>query len=202
MEQVGSRHSVWWFVSIVAVLVLGVAGPAAAATPTLTTTASPSVPAGGQIHDTATLSEGAGPTGTIVFDLYGPDNAECSAPIAFSSSIVVNGNGVYNSDSFTTTMAGTYRWRAQYSGDPNNTSVGTSCSDPAEQVVVTGKAYPLSVGAPRPPASSLQDLTPELASPATSSESSSGAWAAALGLVVLNVALGGTMLRRRRLSQT
>ncbi len=48
------------------------------ATPALSTTASPSVTVGGAIFDTATLTGGVMPTGTIVFDAYGPTDPECS----------------------------------------------------------------------------------------------------------------------------
>src|SRR5207253_557512 len=53
-----------------------------------------------------------------------------------------NGNGDYASGPFTATQAGTYHWRASYSGDLNNNPAGpTACADPAEAVVVT-KASP------------------------------------------------------------
>ncbi|MCA1683736.1 MAG: hypothetical protein LC708_01210, partial [Actinobacteria bacterium] len=104
----------------------------------LTTNASGSVPVGGTIRDTATLSGGLTPTGTITFDLYGPDDATCAGPAVFTSTVPVNGNGSYDSAAFTPTLPGTYRWRAIYSGDANNTPVGpTACADPAEAVVVT-----------------------------------------------------------------
>src|SRR2546422_540526 len=55
-----------------------------------------------------------------------------------SSSATVSGNGDYSSGPFTATQAGTYHWRASYTGDTNNTSAGpTACADPAEAVVVT-----------------------------------------------------------------
>ncbi|MCA1683654.1 MAG: hypothetical protein LC708_00765, partial [Actinobacteria bacterium] len=111
--------------------------------PTLTTTASPSVPEGGAISDTATLSGGITPTGTITFNLYGPNNATCTGTPIFTSTATVAGNGVYQSGAFTTSVngpagPGTYRWVATYSGDTANNAAGpTACNDPAEQVVVT-----------------------------------------------------------------
>src|SRR5262249_9118116 len=42
---------------------------------------------------------------------------------------------------FFPTAAGTYRWRASYSGDANNNPVAGPCSDPSEATVVT-KASP------------------------------------------------------------
>ncbi|MGH9265025.1 MAG: hypothetical protein ACRD1D_10080, partial [Acidimicrobiales bacterium] len=103
----------------------------------LSTQASPSVPVGGQIFDTATIAGGFNPTGTIVFELYGPDNATCTGTPVFTSTVTVNGNGSYPSTSFTPTLPGTYRWIARYSGDANNAAAVTACDDPLEQVLVT-----------------------------------------------------------------
>ena len=44
------------------------------------------------------------------------------------STETVNGNGDYTSDSYTPTQAGTYRWRAFYSGDANNNAVSGACN--------------------------------------------------------------------------
>src|SRR5207249_4768114 len=40
------------------------------------------------------------------------------------------------SDPFTPSQAGTYRWRASYSGDTNNAATATACNDPGETSVV------------------------------------------------------------------
>ncbi len=106
-------------------------------TPTIVTTASPTVAVGGQVTDTATLSGGNNPTGTITFNLFGPDDATCAGPTAFINNQPVSGNGQYTSGPFTTTEAGTFRWRAGYSGDANNNPVSTACNDADESVVVT-----------------------------------------------------------------
>ncbi len=112
--------------------------PGGLVTPTLTTTASPSVAVGGQVTDTATLAGGATPTGAIVFTLYGPDNATCAGQPAFTSPpVTVNGNASYTSGLFTPTLPGTYRWRAAYSGDLLNNPVTTPCNAQGESVVVT-----------------------------------------------------------------
>ncbi len=109
-----------------------------AAAPTMTTQATPTAALGGPISDTATLANGVGPTGTIVFRSFGPGDATCAAPPAFTSAgIVVNGNGTYNSGNFVPTAAGTYRWTAQYSGDGNNGALTTPCNAPNEESVVT-----------------------------------------------------------------
>lgn len=113
----------------------------------LTTQASPTVAVGGQIHDTAFLSGGVNPTGTLTFDLFGPGDLNCSAPPLFSSVVPVNGNGSYDSASFTALIAGTYQWIATYSGDANNAAAATACNDPAETVTV---AATLAVAAALP----------------------------------------------------
>ncbi len=63
----------------------------------LTTQASPSVPVGGQITDTATLAGATNPTGVITFFLYGPDDATCAGAAIFTSDVSVTGNGPYTS---------------------------------------------------------------------------------------------------------
>jgi uncharacterized repeat protein (TIGR01451 family) len=104
--------------------------------PTISTNASGSVVVGGDIHDTATLADGFEPTGSITFQLFGPDDASCDSAI-FTSIVAVDGNGDYNSDPFTTSEPGTYRWIATYSGDANNAAVSGECGDLNEDVLVT-----------------------------------------------------------------
>ena len=92
---------------------------------------------GGSIADTATLSGSQAATGTIGFAAYGPDDSTCGNP-AFTSDVDVQGDGQYASGPFTPTLAGTYRFIATYSGDFNNKTVATACSDASESVVVIG----------------------------------------------------------------
>ncbi len=107
-------------------------------TTTVVTKASSATTVGGTITDTATLTGGFSPTGTITFTLFGPNDATCAATAAFTSIQSVSGNGGYTSAPFTTTAAGTYRWVAAYSGDANSNPAGpTSCGDAAEAVVVS-----------------------------------------------------------------
>src|SRR5437763_234658 len=111
------------------------------ATPALSTQASPATSVGTSISDKATISAGSVPTGTIVFNLYGPNDATCGGSVIFSSTVAVNGNGAYTSASFTVTAAGTYRWIAIYSGDASNNTVTSPCNAPGETVTV-GKTSP------------------------------------------------------------
>ncbi|WP_155374783.1 hypothetical protein [Catellatospora vulcania] len=108
-------------------------------TPTLTTEASRDTFVGKPVYDTATLAGGAEPTGTITFSLYGPGDATCSRTPVFTSTVTINGNGVYPSGTFRPGTPGTYQWVAAYSGDSDNEAVSTDCGDPAEQVVVRKK---------------------------------------------------------------
>src|SRR6202049_4194299 len=103
---------------------------------TLTTQASANVTVGAAISDSSTLSGGANPTGTILFRLYGPNDATCSGAIIFTATIPVAGNGTYGSGNLTPTGAGTYRWIANYSGDANNTATTNACNGPNESVAV------------------------------------------------------------------
>jgi uncharacterized repeat protein (TIGR01451 family) len=89
------------------------------ASPALTTTPSP----GGVqnvvvLNDTATLSGGYYPGGSLVFTLYAPDNS-----VAYTVTDSVNGNSSYTTaNTAVATEVGTYQWVVSYSGDGNNNS--------------------------------------------------------------------------------
>ncbi len=104
----------------------------------MTTQASPAVPAGGSVFDTATLTGVPGiaaPTGTVTFQLFGPNNATCTgSPVASSTNPVVGGTA--QSDSFPVTQPGLYRFVASYSGDANYQPRSSGCNDPGESVTV------------------------------------------------------------------
>jgi len=125
---------------------VSVCGLAGSVTPTtLTTQASAAVQLGGLIHDTATLSGGVAPTGTITFQLFGPNDATCTAAAAFTSTVTVAGNGSYASADFTPVLAGIYRWIAAYSGDAANAASATACNDANESVTVSATAAQIAV---------------------------------------------------------
>ena len=108
------------------------------ASPAIVTSATQSVAAGNPISDSATLSGGFNPTGTITFRAYGPDNATCAGAAVFTSATFpVNGNGLYGPASFTPAVAGVYRWIASYSGDANNNAIAGLCNDAGETDTVT-----------------------------------------------------------------
>jgi len=54
-------------------------------TPSISTVASAGITIGGSVSDTATVTGGSSPTGTVTFNLYGPDDATCANPAVFTS---------------------------------------------------------------------------------------------------------------------
>jgi hypothetical protein len=110
------------------------------AAPLMTTNASADVVLGGSVNDTATLTGGPSPSGTITFKVYGPDDSSCSGSAVFTDTKAVSGNGDYKSADFTTTTPGTYRWIASYSGDSDDQPSTGVCNEGGESVVVSGPA--------------------------------------------------------------
>ena len=108
------------------------------AIPGLSTAASGPVSLGEAIRDKAHLSGGQDPTGTIIFKLYGPNDASCHNQLGPARTTTVNGDGEYLSPPVVPAIPGTYRWVASYSGDADNAPAGaTACTDPAEATVVS-----------------------------------------------------------------
>ena len=105
-----------------------------AATPAISTLASPSVPAGGLISASATLTGGFAPAGTVTFTLYGPGDVTCSNAL-WSTTVPVGAGGVSHSGDVQAGAAGTYNWVATYSGDLANLPVSSECG--SEPVVIT-----------------------------------------------------------------
>ena len=92
------------------------------------------------IKDTAKLSGGDDPTGTITFTLYNPNGT-----LVDTETVNVRGDGSYTTPKgytlpTTGAVIGTYQWDATYSGDRYNNSASDN-NDPSEQVTV-GKASP------------------------------------------------------------
>lgn len=103
--------------------------------PTIATVASEGGPLGTKIHDTAQVSGGDNPTGTVTFELFDPSNQNCTvneggAGFVQTVTVALGSDGSASSASslFTTTAVGTYNWIAIYSGDANNKGATTSCS--------------------------------------------------------------------------
>ena len=91
---------------------------------------------GATLNDTATLSGAFSPTGSILFQLYAPGGA-----LAYSKTVAVDGNGVYSTapGGFAANAAGTWQWKASYSGDGGNDPVSSALG---EEPVTVGKADP------------------------------------------------------------
>jgi hypothetical protein len=93
------------------------------------------------VTDTAALTGGSVPGGSVEFKLYGPSaTADCSGTPVDDETVTVSGNGSYTTPAGATpTQPGTYWWTAAYSGDPNNNPAATNCGD--EQVTITSSAH-------------------------------------------------------------
>jgi hypothetical protein len=105
------------------------------ASPTVTTTASAGGAVGTALHDTATVSGGNSPTGTVTFNLYA-NTAACNSGTGavFTSTNALTTSAPFQATSghFTPTSVGTYQWRATYSGDARNHGASSACgSEPA-----------------------------------------------------------------------
>jgi uncharacterized protein (DUF2141 family) len=107
------------------------------ASPVVSTMASATTAVGGVISDTALLVGGRDPTGTITFTVFAPGHSSCAEAPAFSSTVTIDGDGSYASDSFAAIDAGTYVFVASYGGDANNNGSTAACNDPNESVIVT-----------------------------------------------------------------
>ena len=122
------------------------------AMPAISTTTNPTEVTVGTapFNDSATLSDGYHPTGTITFTLYAPDGTT----VVYTNHVTVTGNGVYsttggdNPGGYVPTVAGTYQWVASYGGDGNNNAViGTKGDEPviatAQPTFLTTSASPV-----------------------------------------------------------
>ena len=170
------------------------------AAPGLSTQASPPITLGGQSTDTANLTGGVSPTGTLIFKFYAPADTNCAGPPVFTSPpVAVSGSGSYTSAPYTPTVAGTFRTIASYSGNASNVPVTTKCNENGESVVVSAPSPGPSRAAPTPtPSSSVLGaaITKKPTLPVTGPSFPIGP----LGLVGIAFVAGGAVLLRRRRS--
>ena len=119
--------------------------------PTTLNTANPTVPlpttaaaASTSLTDSATLSGGYSPTGTITFYLM-PPGSTTSTPLSsavYTNVVTVTGDGTYttasgtNPGGYAATAAGTYQWVAVYASN-NGNNAGTTSSFGSEPETVT-----------------------------------------------------------------
>ena len=107
------------------------------ATPVLIPGTSSSVALGDTVGDFATLSGGSSPTGTITFQLFGPNDNTCSGAAITTFTYNVSGNAGILTGPFTPTAVGVYNWVVTYSGDAANVGVSTICGLPNQTFTVT-----------------------------------------------------------------
>ena len=107
------------------------------ASPSIVTTPSSGGLAPVTVTDSATLSGGYSPSGSIEFKLYGPSaTATCTGTPIDDEFVTISGAGTYSTpNGFNATQGGTYWWVASYSGDGYNNAISSNCGD--ESVVVT-----------------------------------------------------------------
>jgi len=106
--------------------------------PVLTTSAAWVAPSA---TNTAVISMGSGPTGptgTLTFQVYGPNNTTCAGAPAFTTTRTITGPGAYTSAPFTPTAAGSYQFVVGYSGDANNDARSSTCAESASRFMATG----------------------------------------------------------------
>ncbi|HKZ44623.1 MAG TPA: ice-binding family protein [Anaerolineales bacterium] len=113
-------------------------------TPTLTTNLSATnVVVGSSVYDTATLTGAAASAGGTVTYTYYTDSACTLDPVSAGTKTVTGvGNNVPNSNSMTFNLAGTYYWRAVYSGGTGTNGAVSACNVPAETLTVTATPTP------------------------------------------------------------
>jgi hypothetical protein len=105
------------------------------ASPSISTTAANPVPAGGIASDSATISGGSNPGGSVTFQLFAPGDTACQTPIASQDATLAA--GIASSGSVGVGGPGTYNWVATYNGDAANNAVTSPCG--SEPVIVTGQ---------------------------------------------------------------
>jgi len=104
--------------------------------PTITTTPSAGGPVGTVLNDTAALTGGSSPTGSVTFRLFPPSDATCSSAAVYTNT---DPTAPYaTSPGFTSNASGVWHWTAVYAGDTNNNPATSTCS--AEPVTVSKTA--------------------------------------------------------------
>jgi Fibronectin type III domain len=126
-----------------------------------TRTSATSVILGQSIHDTATLSGGYSPSGTITWHVYSSTTATCSTPQgSYVNTQPVSGT-TYASGGFTPTAIGSFKWGFTYSGDAHNKAItrtaGCGGSTEAFSVVKTTPTLSTSAGSSMSVGNSVHD---------------------------------------------
>jgi hypothetical protein len=77
------------------------------------------------LNDTANITGGNSPTGTVTFNLY--SDSTCTTLVYGPDVETVSSGSATTSPGFTTVAAGTYYWTAHYSGDNGNLAADSGC---------------------------------------------------------------------------
>lgn len=118
-------------------IILGTTPPPTA-TPAISTQASANNLVGAPVTDSATLSGGAGPTGSVTFRLC--NDPACLEEVFVSTNALVGSTAT--SGTYLANNPGTYYWRAIYTGDANNNPAANPCGAPHEVVLIAPFAPP------------------------------------------------------------
>src|SRR2546426_955817 len=106
------------------------------ATPSITTTLSPnSIVVGNSAADTATVTGGTTPTGTVTFSVY--SDSICSGTVVATKTVPL-ASGSAGPVRVVLNNTGTFSWQAAYNGDANNNPNNSPCKS-----LVVGKASPV-----------------------------------------------------------
>lgn len=98
----------------------------------------------GTMMDTATLSGGFNPTGTITFSLFAAGGF-----VVDTETVTVSGNGTYTTPTgYIPISVGTCQWMATYSGDANNGPGSTGPGDEPETVDPASPSLTTTPGGP------------------------------------------------------
>lgn len=113
------------------------------ASPSLVPAASPTAAETGSVLQAFTLVHGGyGPTGRVLFRLYGPNAQTCDGLPAYTEETAITGSSAVTATGFAVQSEGTWRWTATYTGDANNNGSASACD--GAQVTVVAKL-------PKPP---------------------------------------------------
>ena len=106
------------------------------------------LPLGSSVYDTATVTGGVNPTGTVTFNLYNNPNGT-GMPL-FTDAKVPLVSGMATSTGYTATATGTDYWVATYNGDSNNSPVSSGTA--SEPVTITTASPPIRINTSQQPA--------------------------------------------------
>lgn len=106
---------------------------------------------GDSISPSAGVTGGDSPSGTVTFEVFGPQSSapsDCSSGGTAVGTAAVSGDGTYRPGTgFTPSSAGDYWWYATYGGDALNNSATSTCGPSMAETVVAAAA----VVTPSPP---------------------------------------------------